>query len=142
MATRVGSVPITVKTLLANSGVTALVGQRIYPYEVPQDAAANNIAVHLIYEDEQVLLAGATQWPQGRVSVECRAESGTLANDMAEAVKDALRDKHLYSILGCEVTFRKEGTDVTDSSQETNASGGSDVNRRILDFYVRWRVST
>lgn len=128
---------ITIQTLLAGSGVTALVKQRIYPIDVPQGVAVDNIIVHLVYQAEEVLLAGASHWPESRVSIECRGDAVT-ADKIGEAVIDWLRDKDLYVIEGSEVSFMKEGTDETDSSPASQ-QGQPLVCRRILDFYVRYR---
>lgn len=134
---------ITIQTLLAGPGVTALVDQRIYPIAAPQGAAPEHIVVHLVSEPEEELLQGATQWPESRVSVECRSETPHGAVIMGQAVIDWLRDKDRYSIRDYDASFRKEGTDETNASDQTSASTGlPTVSRRIIDFYVRWRVAS
>lgn len=135
---------IAIKTLRAGTGVTAIVGERIYPVAAPQNAGYPNVVVHVIHQAEDTLLQGATQWPLSRISVECRESS--LNNDnpvptmdrLAEAVVDWLRDKHLYIIDGCEVEFQKEGSDETDFSENVT-NGYPTVFRRIIDFYLRAR---
>lgn len=135
---------LTIQTLLAGSGITALAGQRIYPVYAPQNAGYPNVVVHLIHSDEEVLLQGATQWPNARVSIECRGAGDTPLPDadrLAEAVVNWLRDKHLYTgVSGYEATFLKEGSDETDASDENDAGGNPSVVRRILDYYVQYRA--
>lgn len=134
---------IAIKTLLAGSGVTELVGQRIYPVFAPQAAALPNIIVHRISDNEEVLLQGASQFPEARISIECRATGadGAKSADMiGEAVVNWLRDKHLYSIDGAVATFRRTGTDETDASEQAD-QGVPSSTRRIIDFYVRYRAA-
>lgn len=133
---------ITVKTLLASPGVTALAGQRIYPVLPDPDADYPNVVVHLIHSDEELLVGGASQWPEARISIDCRGRGIFAVKDadlLAEAVIDWLRDRHLYQIDGCEVTFRKEGSDETDSSEDV-AERLNVTARRIVDFYLRFRT--
>lgn len=133
---------ITVKTLLGNVIVTGIVGQRIYPLFAPQGAAMPNIVVHLIHEDDPDLLQGAGKYPESRVSVESRTAGNIpVLGTLGQAVIDAMQDKTSYAIANCIATIRKEGSDETDSSIETNALGTPDSVRRITDFYVRWRAA-
>lgn len=129
---------ITVQMLLAGSGVTGRVGTHVYPGQPPQGVAGNCIVVHLVGQEEEELLQGASQWPEGRVSIECRAATLLDADKTAEAVIAWLRDKDRYPINGVRATFRKEGSDETDGSPETT-QGVPTVSRRIVDYYVRWK---
>lgn len=131
---------ITTQTLLANAGVTAIVGKNVFPVYIPQAYAAPAVIVHLISQEEEVLLQGATIWPEARVSLECRANDAIVADRLGEAVIAALRDKHLYQISGFEVTFRKEGTDETTSEDVTGPQGSPYSARRIIDHYLRFRT--
>ena len=130
---------IIVQSLKAGAGITAIVGNKIYPFYSPQEANLPLIVTHLITQPEEELLQGASQWPEARVSVECRASEGPQADRIAERVIEWLRDKHLYVVAGFEATFRKEGTDLTDSSDDRNEKGQPYVTRRIVDFYIRYR---
>ena len=129
---------ITVKTLLADSTLTPIVGNRIYPIFAPPDAKIPNIVVHLVGEEEEELLQGASIWPEARVSIECRSDSAPQVDRVAQRIIDWLRDKRNYEVFGHEATFRKEGSDVTDSSDEIS-KGAPYVSRRIIDFYLRYR---
>lgn len=129
---------IAIQTLLAGPGVVTICGNRIFPVVIPQRSPNPAIVVHLIYQAEEELLAGASQWPEARISVECRGNDAPTADRLGEAVIDWLRDKLLYLIEGCEVTFFKEGTDETDASENSD-QGVPYVVRRIIDFRVRYR---
>lgn len=126
----------TIKTLLAGSGVTAIVGQRIVPGVPPQSMGNPLICVHLVNQEEEELLQGASQWPEARVSIECRAATLNQADLLGEAVISWLRDKDRYLIDGVRASFRKEGSDETDGSEEST-QGVPTVSRRIIDFYVK-----
>lgn len=134
------SLNIAVKTLLATSAVTAIVGQRVYPIFAPQNAAFPHIVVYLVAEDEEDLLTGASQLREGRVTIESRTAGDVpVLATLGEAVIDAMRDRVEYAIASCIVTTRKAGTDETDASDQTNAQGYPSVVRRITDFYLFWR---
>lgn len=130
---------LTIAELKLGAVVTAIAGNRIYPGHAPQNAAPPMILVHLIAQPEEYLLQGASQWPEARVSIECRGATINDADRLGEAVIVWLRDKTRVTLSGQEVTFRKEGSDVTDFSTQSE-NGDSYVQRRILDYYVRSRV--
>jgi hypothetical protein len=127
------AVAATVQALLAASGVAALVSTRVYPVVAPQATAASHIVVHLIAEDDDMLLRGTAGYPNARVSVECRASTFTAVNALAEAVKSALQPLHLVTYAGVTVSFQKQGSDYSDFADE------SKTHRRIMDFYARWQ---
>lgn len=136
---------ITSKTLRADvapGGVVALAPGGIFTGYIPQTVTGSAIAVYLVAQDEEELLQGATQWPEARVSVECRASSPEIADKMGEAVIAWLRDKDRYSVMlttgTYEASFRKEGSDEDDISQE-NVQDLPVASRRIIDFYLRYR---
>lgn len=131
------SVAITIQALLAAPGVAALVADRIYPIAAApftgQGEPLDDVIVNLTHEDDETLLQGASRFPEGRVSVECRSVSAASAIRIGEAVKEALQAIAGDVIAGRKAWFFKEGTDVT----ERNDSVG--LSRRNLDFYVRWK---
>lgn len=134
---------VTVQTILAGSTggapVIPFVDNRIYAGNPSQGAAYPNISVHLVFNGDETLLGGAAEYPEARVSVECRSRLMSEADTIAEAVVKWLQNKHLYIIENSEVTIRKEGTDETDQSNSSGSGGIQDVSRRIVDFYVRYR---
>lgn len=132
---------LTIATLKLGAGVTSICGNRIYPFYAPQNASYPNIIIGVVSQDEEDLLQGASQWPEARVSIECRSDADAASDRLAEAVISWLRDKRHYSVGGCLVTFMKEGTDVTDASEQ-NTEGAPYFTRRIVDFYVRFRTES
>lgn len=134
------SINITTKTLLGWAAITNVVGQRIYPVTVPQNAAMPYIVVRLVSESEEDLLQGASQIREGRVSVES-VTAGNIPQlfTLGEAVIDAMRDRVEYAIANCIVTTRKAGTDETDDTSAPSDEGYASAVRRITDFYLVWR---
>lgn len=130
------AIALTIHALLQSPLLAPIVGDRIYPVFLPQEAAQPAIVVRSISDTEEILLQGATQWPVGRVSIEIVSMQVNVALEAGEIVVDWLRDKDRYPMtlagVDYEVEFTKEGTDVTDADEGT-------VARRIIDFYIRRR---
>lgn len=130
------AIALTIQMLRLHNPLSAAFGNRIYPIAAPAGAAPGYIIVSLVNDDEEELLAGSSQWPEGRVSIAIISMEADTTLDGGETIIDWLRDKDRYPLTlggqGYEVTFRKEGTDVTDDAE-------GPVYRRILDYYVRRR---
>jgi len=126
------AVSLTIKALLAQSGVTALTSTRIYPFPLPPTTTLPAIAVAMTAEDEVYLLSGASQYPETAVQVHCIATKAKDAIALGEAVKIALRD-HLYSSGAIRASFMKDGPDFTDYADDLS------THRRVMAFTVRWR---
>jgi hypothetical protein len=131
---------ITVMTLSASSAIAAIVEDRIYAGNPPQDATYPNIGVHLIYNGDEMLLAGAAEFPEARVTIDCRSRSLPEADTLAEIAIAWLQSKHLYTVDNSVASFRKEGTDETEQANSTGGGGLQDVSRRFFDFYVQHRA--
>jgi hypothetical protein len=76
--------------LLADSGVAAIVGTRVFPGSRPQGSALpaavlNRISGGPLYADD-----GEVGLEQGRIQVDCWAETYTAAKTLARAVTAAL----------------------------------------------------
>lgn len=83
---------IVTKALLAESTVTALVGQRVNPVELPQGSELPAIVTHLIDERDGIRLSGQDQYPVARFIVDCVAATFTAADGLGDTVKTALTD--------------------------------------------------
>lgn len=129
------AVSLTIRALLAQSGVTGTTSTRIYPLPVPPTTTLPAIAVALSAEDEEMLLSGASQYALSAVQIHCIAATAKAAIDLGEAVKTALRDR-LYtadSPPSVYASFQKDGPDFTDYSDNLT------THRRVMVFTVRWR---
>ena len=76
--------------LLATTGVSTLLGTRVYPDRLPQGATLPAAVYHLISLREEVDLAGLTGVGHARVQVDAWAETRLAANALALAIRDAL----------------------------------------------------
>lgn len=126
------AVSIAIQALLANSGVTDLVKKRINPNVAPQGGDMPDIVVSLIFDNDDLLLSGAARYPEARVSIACRGTTFKSVDAVGDAVVTALRDLR-GTFAGRSATFFKEGTDVTDFSDDFSTQ------RRILDYRIRYR---
>lgn len=129
------AVSLTIKALLAQAGVTALVSTRIRPFPLPQGETLPAIAVAMSAENEEYTLAGAAQYPETSVQIHCIATKASAAIDLGEAVKIALRDL-LYTSTdspSVKASFQKDAVDFTDFADDLS------THRRVMAFSVRWR---
>lgn len=128
------------RLLIEDSDVAAAVDTRVYPVSRTQSDPLPALVIHSVYEDQDIVLAGARQGFENRMSVECIAGSAGAAHDLGEAVKSALQciiHQPLYSddsppVLEAVATIWKEGSDSSDFTEEPR------VFRRIVDFRMRW----
>jgi hypothetical protein len=129
------AVSLTINALLAQAGVTAVTSTRVKPFPLPQGLALPAIAVAMSSETEEQLLAGASQYPETSVQVQCIATKASEAIDLGEAVKNALRDRLYTSSDSPPVvaSFQKDGVDFTDFADDLS------THRRVMAFSIRWR---
>jgi hypothetical protein len=123
---------LIVQALLDGTATTAIVGTRIEPFPLRSSTARPAIAVSLVDETDGYHLNGAIQYPQSRMSVHCIAETATAADALAEAVRADLQD-YRGTLLSCEVTIFKAGSDYSDYADDLSTF------RRVCDYVVRWR---
>lgn len=84
-------------TLAADAGVSALVGVRIYPVNVPQSDYTDStkfpcVVYKIDGKDRQVRFAGTDTLVSAGLSVDCYAKTYAEAQSLAEAVRGALVD--------------------------------------------------
>lgn len=121
------------QALLADSGVSAIVGDRINPIIGPQGGSYPDIVVHQISNPDEILLSGTGSYPNARVQIECRASTATAAMALGDAVIAAF-DGLRGTFAGMNVTsFLPTGTDTTDSATDWSTF------RRLIHFSVRYR---
>lgn len=73
--------------LLATPGVTALVGQRIYPNKLPQGSIYPQITFFKVSDPKVRQLSGPSGLSYPRLQIDCWAKSLDAAKDVAEAVR-------------------------------------------------------
>jgi hypothetical protein len=128
------AVSLTIKALLVPSPVTAIVASRVYPFPLPPSTALPAIAIAMSAETEDMLLQGASVYPQTSVQVHCIAAKASAAVELGEDVKDHLRDLHF--VAGTDhASFEKDSVDFTDYLDDLT------THRRVMTFNLRWRSS-
>ena len=129
------AIDIATAALLADSGITALVGRRVWPVIAPQDSALPNIVVTQISEiDVNHMSGNSGRLPESRISIVSRGTTATEMMNLADTVKIALRDIQHQSIGGSpDVTIQKASTDVTQFFDEPP------VFEQTADYRIRWR---
>ena len=78
------------RLLTSNGAVAALVGDRVYPMQAPQDTAYPLIVFSTIVELRAPTLAGASGAVNPKIQVDCWAESNEDADSLSDAVRLAL----------------------------------------------------
>jgi hypothetical protein len=128
-------VSLTVKALLAQSGVTAVTSTRIRPLPLPQGETLPAIAVAMSAETEEYLLSGASQYPETTVQIHCVAAKASTAIELGERVKEALRDLLFTNADSppLKASFQKESVDFTDFAENLS------THRRVMTYSLRWR---
>lgn len=121
------------KVLLASAAVTAKVDDRVNPGLSPQDGSFPDIILYQSGGSEGYNLCGSDEYPEDRISVECRAESYGAMDRLGDDVIVALRNFN-GTIDSNQLTVFKEGTDVYDYGEN------SSIHRRIIDFRARYRA--
>lgn len=76
--------------LRATSGVSTLVGSRIYPIKAPQDTTTAHIVYDFLGGEDVGAHDGDTGLRQGRISYTCLAPTYAAAKGVAGAVRAAL----------------------------------------------------
>lgn len=72
------------------SAVSALVGQRVYPTQAPQDVVRPFIVYRLVAAVPQNQLSGTPGIDNRRVQIDCYAESYAAVKEILSAVRDEL----------------------------------------------------
>lgn len=76
------------KALTSAPRVAGLVGDRIFPEVIPQDAQLPAMAYQRVSGPRSTFHGGPTGWAQGRIQLTITAETYAAAKDVAEAVRD------------------------------------------------------
>lgn len=124
---------LTIRGLLANGTVNAVVSDRVQPHPIKQGTGLPAIAVAMSSEEEELLLSGSSRYPQATVQVHCIATTATSAISLGEKVKGALRDLYFSDSPPIGASFTKDAVDFTDYADDLSTF------RRVMSFSVRWR---
>lgn len=124
---------MTTRALVADANVNAVISGRAMPFPLKQGTALPAIAVALSAEEEDLMLAGSSRYPNATVQVHCIATTPTEAIRLGEKVKTALRDLLFSDSPPVNASFVKDALDFTDFSDDQTTA------RRVMGYSVRWR---
>jgi len=122
--------------LIATDGVTALVGQRIYPGKAPQDATIPYLVYQRISTTRFSTFSGASLIPESRMQIDIIASSQANAESIASAVRTSL-DGYTGTSAGVVVL----SSTVEDEADGNETIDGSDslYYRVVLDCLIQTR---
>jgi hypothetical protein len=83
-------VPPVRETLLAASAVTAIVAQRVYQQEAPQDAADPYVVWAVVSGVPGNNLSDTPEYDDQRIQIDCWSDNQAQARQLGEAVRDAI----------------------------------------------------
>jgi Protein of unknown function (DUF3168) len=133
------AVAIASRLLSQNAGVKALTTQ-IFPTEAPQGKVPPFIIINVVSDMDELLLQGAGEYQQTRLSVESCAVTATEADLIDNAALKTLRSVIKQTVN----TSGGRYVDV-DISFANVAMTGSSINREyqvaMRQYFVRWRAA-
>jgi len=108
-----------VAELLADAGVSALVGTRVHPHVIPQDGELPAITYQRISSQREMQMDGPLSLIRVRMQVDCWSSSYSGAKSLADAVRSALNGVGIRSpkTLGSEsvqLVFLESDNDLAD----------------------------
>lgn len=118
--------------LLGMPAVTALCAGRVDWGKRPQGDPYPAICLHLIGDREGHTLKGPDGLSQGRVQVDCYAETYGEAAEVARAVRDALNGYRGDGFRGVFLEGQRDNTERGSNEPDRAA-------RVSMDFLVNWR---
>lgn len=118
--------------LLSDTDLGALIGDRIYLLQPPQNATRPHIVLHQVsgVRSHTLDLDGPRQW---RISIDCRSDSVASGPSSAQNVGDVV-DAKLEGFKG--VVSGVDIDRILSASEVFTYEDGSKTARRILDYYV------
>ena len=88
--------------LVADAGVTALLGTRIYPLDLPQEPTTPCATYHRVSTVPRYVHGADLNFDTVRIQIDCYADSVLGAKTLADAVRDAL-SAHSGDMQGTDV---------------------------------------
>ncbi len=119
----------TIQALLASPAVKAIVQDRISP--IAGGTTWPDIIVYQVSDESYEGVSRTTDLSQARVTIEMRARSATAVENLASAVKEALRNRR-GTFAGKSCVFLKGVSDVGDTNDDLS------IFRRMSDWYVTY----
>lgn len=124
-----------IQRLLASTGVTALVGQRVWPGRRTQGSALPAIVAHRIDGGRDYHLKGDSGLSAARMQIDCWGDSYGSAKKTARSVIAAMSAAR-WAAGG----VRFDGVFIEDESDDTFDEGGQALFRTRLDLMVHHAI--
>lgn len=118
--------------LAADSGVTTIVSDRIFYTVAPQEAALPYVVILKGGLAEQIMLSGASQWPEERITIACHGANFAVAEALGAACVTATRDKN-GTYAGKAATVWRDNVEASDYLPASRSE------RRLVGAVVRWK---
>jgi hypothetical protein len=125
------------RILLANSGVAALVGDRIAWGVLPRGTAYPAIALHLLSGPHHYAMGGPSNLATSRVQVNCMADLPIDSDALAAAVRDALSGART-TIAG--ITIQGAFLDNEDDLTDGEPHPPDEVHCDVRQDYLIWHT--
>lgn len=119
--------------LIAESEITGLVAERIYPTVIPQGGSAPCIVLKRISTRPEHTLSGMTRLSHSRIQFDCLSETDKdEADAIAKAVQNSGIDSYQGTTLG--ITFHGAEFERGDEDEVDNPTDGNEEFRYITTF--------
>lgn len=120
--------------LLTNAQVSAIVGTRVDWGSQTQGAGYPSIVLHVIDDFEDATMTGPSGLSQGRVQVDCYAETYGAAKLLSRAVRAVLDGYRGGQFSGIFHAATRDG-------REGGTNEATRPYRVSLDFFTNWRTA-
>lgn len=122
--------------LVNGDGVTALVGQRVYPGKAPQDAVLPYVVYHRISTTREATLSGPVLVGATRMQLDIIAASQASAEQTASAIRSRLDG---FAGVSAEVTILSSTVEDEQDLSETIDGSDSLYYRVVMDVVIQYR---
>lgn len=126
---------------VADSGIEALVADRVYPRQLPDAPTFPAIVITKVYGRGEQDLAGGNPLEEARVQIDCYSDSGYAESvAVAKAVRDYLHGFSGPALSTCGIQ-RAACINSMDFAEPLAERAGPRLRRRMLEFTI-WNTET
>lgn len=118
--------------LLSYSTVTSIIGQRMYPDVLEQDATLPAVIFYVTSTDREHSVTGVTKTAHARVTLDCYAKSRATASQISKAIRETGIDQFTGTING----YSFQGVEFTsgDTYEQEPPIDGNQAHRYLVSF--------
>lgn len=114
----------------------AIIGDRLYPVEAPQDVAMPFGVFTQVSNDESIHFSGKDGWGSMRVQYDFYATAFYEVHDAARALRAAFEGRSVVLVPGTEACFAVVQTEFDDYDSKER------IYRRTLDLLFEYKITT